>query len=166
MSTLQVKLYSTVLGIALAAAASSSSFAGITTTHLSGIPLSGQGDVVVDSHSQLLTDIDYDSSYRNRSKRDNYNGNRRWSANRDGKRCRSRSGNCQHYHNGFYYSNPWWLMAPLVAGSVIVGANNDSSSNYGGRHVEWCSDRYRSYDARNNTWVSYGGQVRECNSPY
>lgn len=36
----------------------------------------------------------------------------------------------------------------------------------GGAHVNWCYSRYRSYDARSNTFVSYGGRVKQCFSPY
>jgi hypothetical protein len=36
----------------------------------------------------------------------------------------------------------------------------------GSDHVEWCRDRYRSYNVRTNTWVSYSGRVRECVSPF
>lgn len=36
----------------------------------------------------------------------------------------------------------------------------------GNAHVNWCYNRYRSYDARTDTYVSYGGRVRYCNSPY
>ncbi|MFN0264331.1 BA14K family protein [Tepidamorphus sp. 3E244] len=34
------------------------------------------------------------------------------------------------------------------------------------RHVNWCHSQYRSYDAYDNTWVSYSGNVRQCRSPY
>jgi len=37
---------------------------------------------------------------------------------------------------------------------------------WGRRHVEWCFNHYRSYNPRNNTWVSYSGEVRQCISPY
>lgn len=33
-------------------------------------------------------------------------------------------------------------------------------------HGEWCADRYRSYDARDNTYRSYGGRRRTCRSPH
>lgn len=33
-------------------------------------------------------------------------------------------------------------------------------------HVEWCADRYRSYDPANDSYRSYSGQVRPCVSPY
>lgn len=33
-------------------------------------------------------------------------------------------------------------------------------------HGQWCAARYRSYDARDNTYRSYGGGRRTCRSPY
>jgi hypothetical protein len=33
-------------------------------------------------------------------------------------------------------------------------------------HVSWCYDRYRSYNHRTNTFISYGGQHRHCISPF
>lgn len=36
----------------------------------------------------------------------------------------------------------------------------------GNAHVNWCYSRYRSYQARSNTYVSYGGRVKQCYSPY
>jgi len=33
-------------------------------------------------------------------------------------------------------------------------------------HVEWCSRRYRSYQAADNTYRSYSGNLRTCQSPY
>ena len=97
-----------------------------------------------------------------------------WDRNRDGRRCSERLGNCRHFHGGYYYETPWWTLPLIIGGSVA--ANNydddyddygdDYDGNYGSRHVEWCFDRYRSYNPRNNTWVSYSGNTNECNSPY
>jgi len=33
-------------------------------------------------------------------------------------------------------------------------------------HIDWCLNRYRSYDVRSDTYVSYGGRVRPCLSPF
>ena len=33
-------------------------------------------------------------------------------------------------------------------------------------HVEWCSERYRSYDPLDNSYNAYSGARRECVSPY
>ena len=86
--------------------------------------------------------------------------NRGWQAQRDGNRCLSRMGNCQHFHQGYYYENPWWIL-PLVVGGVIAAADNG-----GGSHVQWCSSHYRSYNARTDTWVGNNGVHYRCNSGY
>lgn len=107
-------------------------------------------------------------NYNNNNNR-NYNNNnnhrqmrKSWNRNRDGARCRSRSGSCRHYHNGYWYANPWWTL-PLIGGSIILNAPSPSS---GSRHQAWCEDKYRSYNPRTNTWLSYSGEVRQCVSPY
>lgn len=33
-------------------------------------------------------------------------------------------------------------------------------------HIDWCLNRYRSYDVRSDTYVSYSGRVRPCLSPF
>ena len=70
-------------------------------------------------------------------------------------------------------------VVPLVGGGYGYGADYGSypdenvyddsgydSPAYGNSHVRWCMERYRSYNARYNTWVSYDGDVRQCVSPY
>ena len=92
-----------------------------------------------------------------------------WDRRRDGDRCSRRTGDCRHYRNGFYYQTPWWTL-PLIIGGAVTGSNYDDNrydgGRYGNRHVQWCSDRYRSYNPRTNTWVAYSGAVNQCNSPY
>ena len=89
---------------------------------------------------------------------------RDWNRHRDGNRCSRRFGDCRHFHNGYYYETPWWTL-PLIIGGTIA-ANNYDDDDYGSLHVEWCLDRYRSYNPRTNLWVAYSGRVYECNSPY
>lgn len=36
----------------------------------------------------------------------------------------------------------------------------------GSAHTDWCFRKYNSYEARSNTYVTYSGRVRQCNSPY
>ena len=87
----------------------------------------------------------------------------RWERHRDGDRCSRRHGNCRHFHGGYYYETPWWTL-PLIIGGGL--ANDYDDGDYGDAHVQWCLDHYRSYNPRTNTWVSYSGNVNECNSPY
>ncbi|MEM9473378.1 MAG: BA14K family protein, partial [Pseudomonadota bacterium] len=67
----------------------------------------------------------------------------------------------KHYYNGFYYAYPWWLYsAPVVYyGTRYAGSNYDL-------HVEWCEDRYRSYDERRDAYFGYDGYWHTCISPY
>ena len=91
-----------------------------------------------------------------------------WRRDRDGDRCSRRDDRCRHYHRGQYYETPWWTL-PLIVGGSIAANNYDDDfddGDFGNQHVEWCLDRYNSYNPRNNTWVSYSGNVNQCNSPY
>jgi hypothetical protein len=89
----------------------------------------------------------------------------RWDWKRDGDRCSRRNDRCRHYHRGYYYETPWWTL-PLIIGGSIAAQNYYDGGGYGSRHVEWCLERYRCYDPRSTTWVSYSGNVNQCNSPY
>lgn len=89
-----------------------------------------------------------------------------WSSRRDGDRCSRRNDRCRHYHRGYYYETPWWTLPLIIGGSIAANNYYDDDGYYGSRHVEWCLDRYRSYNPRTNTWVSYSGVVRQCRSPY
>ncbi|MBC8037833.1 MAG: BA14K family protein [Rhizobiales bacterium] len=89
------------------------------------------------------------------------NDESRWDRKRHGDRFRNRRSNYRHYYDGYYYSSPWWtLTVPL---SVY---DDDDDYEWGDDHVQWCSERYRSYNLDDNTWVAFSGQVRECESPF
>lgn len=49
-------------------------------------------------------------------------------------------------------------ISPETAPQPTVAAN--------AAHVEWCSQRYRSYNPADNSYNSYSGVRRECISPY
>jgi BA14K-like protein len=83
-----------------------------------------------------------------------------WQARRDGRRCRSRFGDCRHFHRGYYYETPWWTL-PLIIGDTIARQNDGRGS-----HVQWCLSRYRSYNPRTDTWLGTSGRRYQCNSPY
>lgn len=87
---------------------------------------------------------------------------RRYERRRHGKRFSKRRNSHRHYYNGFYYANPWWLYsAPIVA----YGGARYAGSDYE-LHVEWCEDRYRSYDERRDAYKGYDGYWHACISPY
>lgn len=87
---------------------------------------------------------------------------RRYERRKHGKRFKRRRHSHKHYYNGFYYTNPWWLYsAPIVA----YGGARYAGSDYE-LHVEWCEDRYRSYDERRDAYMGYDGYWHACISPY
>lgn len=85
-------------------------------------------------------------------------------------RCNGWAYNCRHYYNGYWYDNPWWTY-PVIGAGIALGTgayyyDRAPVAGYGNRHVRWCYNHYRSYNARTNTWVAYSGRVRQCVSPY
>jgi hypothetical protein len=87
-----------------------------------------------------------------------------------------RRGGYSYYrgHRGYRYYRPgyreyngfWFPLAAFTAGAIIGGAIARPPVRYGGSHVEWCYNRYRSYRAYDNTYQPYGGPRRQCISPY
>src|SRR5690606_22374095 len=77
------------------------------------------------------------------------------------------------YHNGC-----WYPLAAFGAGALIGGAMASQpryvepaprrvySNGINPRHYDWCHARYRSYDARSNTFQPYHGPRKTCYSPY
>jgi hypothetical protein len=111
-------------------------------------------------------------------------GDWRWNRNRHGNRCSSRFDRCRHSRRGHDFGrhsrrghdfDGLFLSLPLIIGGGY-GANHYYNNNYydddfsyyggGNGHVAWCLNRYRSYNPRHNTWISYSGRVRQCHSPY
>ena len=87
-----------------------------------------------------------------------YNGHRGYRQARPGYR----------YHNGY-----WFPLAAFAAGAIIGGAmsapSRPAAPSGGGinpKHYDWCFDRYRSYDARSNTFQPNYGPRQQCLSPY
>jgi hypothetical protein len=73
------------------------------------------------------------------------------------------------YRPGYRRYNDWWFPAgAFIAGAIVGGAiaNSNPPRAYGGDHVQWCYDRYRSYRASDNTYQPYGGPRQQCISPY
>jgi hypothetical protein len=66
------------------------------------------------------------------------------------------------------YNGVWFPLAAFATGAIIGGAiaQPQPTVRYGGSHVEWCYNRYRSYRAYDNTYQPNYGPRRQCNSPY
>ena len=71
---------------------------------------------------------------------------RSWIQSRDGDRLRYRRGNYRHYHNGYYYSSPWWVLSFPLA---VIITDHDRG---------WC---LRHHYSRHHTWL-HNGQRHRC----
>ncbi|MFN7091258.1 MAG: BA14K family protein [Allorhizobium sp.] len=55
--------------------------------------------------------------------------------------------------------------------TLVTAAIDESTSGFGAdtlppEHFSWCEARYRSYDPVRNTYRSFSGDIRPCDSPY
>ncbi|WP_421565772.1 BA14K family protein [Ochrobactrum sp. EDr1-4] len=100
---------------------------------------------------------------------------------RDDRRGNWKRSNRDGWHNGHRgyrdqrrgykrHSDGWWYpLAAFGAGAVLGGALNNqrpAARGYSNRHYQWCSSRYRTYRASDNTYVPSAGRRAICNSPY
>jgi len=131
---------------------------GLSATQASAFIASPQQPAVQTESNALLTEVRHRRNHNTR----NWD---HWDRRHHGNRCSRYSRHCSHYYRGYYYENPWWVL-PMIGAGIALSTRGDRYDGYGSRHVEWCMDRYRSYNPRNNTWVSYSGRVHECVSPY
>lgn len=65
-----------------------------------------------------------------------------------------------YFYGGFWYPAPWWTFN-YYGGEGYVGDAYGTS-----QHVDWCMNRYRSYNPRTNTYMGYDGRRHACNSPF
>jgi hypothetical protein len=89
------------------------------------------------------------------------------------------------WHGHRFHRRDRWDWGPAVVGGILglgLGAAltaprapaygyapHTRTFAYGGQwqaHVQWCQQRYRSYDVATDTFLSYDGNRYRCNSPY
>ena len=72
------------------------------------------------------------------------------------------------YRRGYrQYNGFWFPTTAFIAGAIIGGALNQPAVRPSGNaHVRWCTDRWRSYRAYDNTYQPSSGPRRACVSPY
>jgi hypothetical protein len=96
---------------------------------------------------------------------------RNYDRRRHGQRHRRARSGYRHYHRGYYYASPWWLAAPTIGLGFGIVAPQVYGHSYGGSygrsaHVQWCHNRFRSYNAATDSYLGYDGRYHRCNSPY
>lgn len=107
------------------------------------------------------------------------NHKKNWQNKHFNNNCFYKNGGCYNKHRNNNRRDRFdrsYLFLPLVIGGGYGGYNYydddyDDYDDYDGgglssRHVRYCLNKYQSYNPRNNTWVSFSGQVRQCRSPY
>jgi hypothetical protein len=76
----------------------------------------------------------------------------------------------RHHRGGRNYGSgiALGIIGGVILGGIIAESNRRRNEEYdnSNAHFTWCTNRYRSYISRSNTWVAYSGQVRQCISPY
>lgn len=90
----------------------------------------------------------------------NWYRNGRWY----GPRYRYRYPGYNYFYSGFWYPWPWWSYNGggwgFEVGDAFAGGSNAS------QHVQWCMNRYRSYNPRTDTYTGYDGKKHRCRGPY
>lgn len=86
-------------------------------------------------------------------------------ARRGGRSVRGGRSYSRPRHGSSRSSNSW--VAPAVGGAIIgaIIANQASSASRSSSHEaakRRCAEKYRSYDWRSETYVTYDGRVRSC----
>jgi hypothetical protein len=107
------------------------------------------------------------------------NHKKKWQNKNFNNKCFYKNGGCYNKHRNKNRRDRFdrsYLFLPLVIGGGYGGYNyyDDGYDDYGdydggglnSRHIRYCLNKYQSYNLRNNTWVSFSGQVRQCRSPY
>jgi hypothetical protein len=72
----------------------------------------------------------------------------------------------RYYYGGYWYDQPYWNLTIPFYFVPPPRYVYRPAYRLSARHIDWCYARYRSYNVRTNTWVSYSGQVRQCISPW
>lgn len=54
----------------------------------------------------------------------------------------------------------------MLGGAKSLDLGGIGGAGYNDRHVAYCSIKYGSYDARNNSFLAFSGERKQCRSPY
>ena len=95
----------------------------------------------------------------------------RYDRRRHGPRYRAYRQGYPYVYEGYYYREPFLnsfrRAQPGVTFGFTVSPRATPRQRGASRHVEWCSNRYRTYDPRTDTFIArVGGPRVRCGSPY
>ncbi|MDP1701232.1 MAG: BA14K family protein [Aestuariivirga sp.] len=151
----------TMLGLSTVA------FSGASASAAAMLPLSAVTSGDAQGASGGIIQVDHKKWHKKKKwSSNNWNNNHNW------KYRKHRRG----YDSGVYLSLPL-ILGGAYAANRYYGDDYydyDDYDDYGyddggglsSQHVRYCLNKYKSYKPRNNTWVTYGGQVKKCYSPY
>lgn len=159
-------------GASMAVGGTSVSAAPLQNAGTAGVSFAAGGDAFA-GHLQLVHDR-RGRGYRDQRRvrpHSNYRQHQRaaprYEQRRHGQRYRSQRGRYVHRHtDGFYYSAPWWALGAIVGGAIASQGAVAAPHGNVNAHVQWCNQRYRSYNVRTDTFRGYDGRDHRCNSPY
>ncbi|WP_081858676.1 BA14K family protein [Pseudorhizobium pelagicum] len=77
---------------------------------------------------------------------------------------RERRQGYRRHSDGFWYPLAAFGAAAIIGGAIANQPGRPQASS--SRHIQWCSDRYRTYRASDNTYVPRVGVRAYCSSPY
>jgi hypothetical protein len=150
------------VGVIAAAAAAliGGAMIGLSPAPASATALTGFA-VAAPGGTTLTEEVRHRPGHRSRRHRES----RRYDRRRHGSRYSYRRPGFTYYYGGYYYANPWWL-APGVGFGVTVPMHPAPGAGLPAAHVQWCMNRYRTYDVRTDTYVPRIGVRARCSSPY
>ncbi len=73
----------------------------------------------------------------------------------------------RYYDDGYYrYRRPRYYRPRVYYEPRPIYRERRYRRRRDSAHTRWCYRRYRSYQARSDTFVAYSGRVKRCRSPY
>jgi len=136
-------------------------FSGASASAAAMFPLSPAVTGQANAASDGVVQVNHKKKWKKKWNNDNYDWQYRKHRHRD--------------RDGIYLGLPLIIGGAYAANRYYDDDYYDDDygyddGDYGGglssRHVRYCLNKYESYNPRNNTWVSFSGQVRQCRSPY
>lgn len=70
-------------------------------------------------------------------------------------------------HDGAVKHNPnASILGQMLGGARSIDINGQGAAGYNSRHVAFCVRTYGSYNLRDNSFLAFSGERKQCRSPY